>query len=155
MPFNPYRPHRFPDPISRSRFPVNTPLPNTRMMPSSTMPPKAWGVPVNRNMAYQPQNTPVSTSRQGYIHHQQQEPYEHQLYRDTTLKARALTRSTQIEAPYYQPCITPERQVTNDLWDEGMGGLVKGFLSAFILTLLKHLSQTLDLQFPRSTMVLG
>ena len=120
MPFNPYRPHRFPDPINRSRFPVNNPLPNTRVMPPSTMPPKAWGAPVNHNIAYPQHNIPAPTSQRAYVQQQQQ-------CHDMSLKVRAPIRPTQRDTSYFQPCVTPEKQVVKDPWDEGKRYLIRNY----------------------------
>ena len=129
MPFNPYRPHRFPDPFSRSRFPVTTPLSNTRVMPPGTMPPKAWGPSVSHSMAY---------PQRDYTHKQQHQP-QHQLHCNSTLKTRVLTTPAQIDASYFQPCGNPERHIANDPWDEGMGELDESLLS-YTLTRMQRSS---------------
>ena len=110
MPFNPYRPHRFPDPVSRSRFPVNAPLSNMRMMPANTLPPKAWRAPVAQNATYQLPYKPVCNPQSGFAPKQ---------YNAANTQSSNAPMPIGLEATYSQACLTPEKQILNDPWDEG------------------------------------
>ena len=99
MPFNPYRPRRFPDPMNRSRFPVN---PSSQYMP--TMPvnavPQRQYTPVTRQTGYQLPFTQAPASRNTFVQKQQ--------YRATSQQPEF-----KLDTSYYQQCITPEEQSTN------------------------------------------
>ena len=110
MPFNPYRPHRFPDPISRSRFPVNASIPNIRTMPASTLPPKAWRAPLARNDVYHPPHAPLASVFSDPDRHQRSV---------ASSQAIQIPVAMDLEASYFQTCLTPEKQIMNDPWDQG------------------------------------
>lgn len=108
MPFNPYRPHRYPDSVNRSRFPVNGPQPGMRTMSSTPLPSNTWATPIIQNV-YQNAFTPMPTPQSAFV---QQKP------RVPAIHTGKLANSVELEPSYFQPCFTPDES-NQDQWSAG------------------------------------
>lgn len=107
MPFNPYRPHRYPDSINRSRFPVSVPQPGMRTMSSNPLPSNPWTTPIIQNVVYQNGYTPTPQST--FIPQKPHVPAIH---------TGKLARSVELESSYFRPCFTPDES-NHDQWSAG------------------------------------
>ena len=108
MPFNPYRPHRYPDSVNRSRFPVNAPQPGMRTMSSNPLPSNTWTTPIIQNVVYQNGYNPMPTPQSAFIPQKPRVP---------AIQTGKLARSVELESSYFQHCFTPDEN--HDQWSAG------------------------------------
>jgi len=109
MTFNPYRPHRYPDSVNRSRFPVNAPQPGMRTMSSNPLPSNTWTTPIIQNVVYQNGYNPMPTPQSAFIPQKPRVP---------AIQTGKLARSVELESSYFQPCFTPDES-NHDQWSAG------------------------------------
>ena len=110
MPFNPYRQYRVPDHLNRSRFPVNMPQQQHRMMPARAVSYDGWSTRAPARVPPQPSYVTTVNSHTVY-------PQSH----GTPISSSPFTpQSTEIGGSYFSAVQTPNIQESSDLWDEGL-----------------------------------
>ena len=108
-PFNPYRHFRIPDHLNRSRFPINISGAKCRTMPGKPPGPELWNPPASTSTNYRPSN-PTVVVKQAIPVHQQ---YHAQCIGPSHIVAHP----ADIEASYFQSCLTPDHSSMNEEWD--------------------------------------
>ena len=108
-PFNTYRQYRIPNHLNRSRFPIHTPGVKGRTMPAMPPDPELWNPPASIYTGYRP-SKPLHAVEQAMPVH----PQRHVQSMDT---CHAATRSADIEASYFQPCLTSDHTFVSEKWD--------------------------------------